>query len=404
MKFLASVFVRTLVPIAILLGGAYGYMTLSEAPPQEPREILEKKKLRSQVRTLTAGDFVVTIETNGVVGPHNRVALSAEVTGTILTTKTAFEVGSFFKTGDLLLEVDDRDYQSALTVAQEQHKLAEATLKLAQTAYQRMQALVKQKSASDSEADTTRSALVQAEAQVEITSAAIERAQRDLDRTKIYAPFDGRVATKLVGSGQLVSPGTVLGEVFAVDYAEVRLPIASRELKHLKLPEMESDPSVHVEFRDAIDPELKSRWRGKIVRTEGTLDANSLELFAIARIDDPFALQSDHSVLRVGQPVVATIKGNTLRDVVAIPRGAVRRMDQVHLIDGKSHMLRTLTVDPLWSDAQFVVVRKEPIREGELLALSAFNYAPEGTEIEIIPGDNAVKSLAGEPAEMEPTP
>jgi membrane fusion protein, multidrug efflux system len=404
MKFLISVFVRTLVPVIIIAGGAYGYLKLSTPPPAEPREMVEKKKLRSQVRTLVSCDFVVTIETNGVVGPHNRVALSSEVTGTILATETAFEVGSFFKAGDLLLAVDDRDYRTALTIAKEQHNLAVATLKLAQSGYERMQALLERKSASDSEVDTMRSALLQAEAQVEITASAIERAQRDLDRTKIKAPFNGRVANKQVGSGQLVSPGSVLGEVFAVDFAEVRLPIASRELKHLDLPEMESDPPVEVELRDAIDPDSEARWQGKIVRTEGSLDTNSLELFAIARIEDPFALQTKRPVLRIGQPVVATIKGNTLRDVVAFPRGAVRRMDQVHLIDGKSHVLRTLTLTPLWSDAQFVVCRKDPVREGELLALSSFTFAPEGTEVEIIPGGDSNKSLVGKPADMEPTP
>ena len=79
--------------------------------------------------------------------------------------------------------------------------------------------------------------------------------------------------------------------MFAVDYAEVRLPIASRELKHVKLPEMEGDPPVEVELRDAINDSSDSVWQAKIVRTEGVLDAGSLELFAIARVDDPFALR-----------------------------------------------------------------------------------------------------------------
>ncbi|GAA4454620.1 efflux RND transporter periplasmic adaptor subunit [Novipirellula rosea] len=404
MKFLIHALIRVFIPVGILAAGGYGFAVLSVDTNQEPSEPAEKQVLRSHVSSLNACDFAVKIETHGVVGPHNRVTLSAEVTGTIRQTQTAFEAGSFFKAGDLLLEMDDRDYQTALDIAREQHKLAKATLLLAESANNRMQQLARQDSASTSEADATYASLVQAESQVEVTASAIEKAERDLQKTKIYAPFDGRVVTKMVGVGQLVSPGTVLGEVFAVDYAEVRLPIAGRELRHLKLPEMEGDATVEVELRDAIDTASSSVWQAKIVRTEGTLDADSLELFAIARIEDPFSLHGDHPVLRIGQPVVATIHGETLKDVIAIPRGAVRRLDQVYLIDQQKLTLRSLTIDPLWSDADHVIVPGQTIRNGELLATTMLVYAPEGSPVEIIPEDNVPVSLAGSPPEMEATP
>ncbi len=404
MKFLVTAIFRLLIPVGILAGGGYGYTVLSVEPDEEQSEPAEEQVLRSRVLSLCAANYPVKIQTHGIVGPHNRVTLSAEVTGTIQTTEVAFEVGSFFKAGDLLLLMDDRDYQTELKIAQEQHKLAQATLKIAQSADDRTKQLARQNSASSSEVDLTFAALVQAQSQVEITAAAIDQAERDLQRTKIYAPFDGRVVMKMVGVGQLVSPGTVLGDVFAVDYAEVRLPIAGRDMRHLKLPEMEGDAPVDVELRDAIDPGSESVWQARIVRTEGTLDANSLELFAIARIDDPFSLHSDHAILRIGQPVVATLQGQTLDDVIVIPRNAVRRLDQVHLIDEEKLTLRTLTIDPLWSDEDNVIIRNGAIREGELLATTMLVYAPEGSLVEIISDDDVSVSLAGEPPEMEAMP
>ncbi|GAA5508640.1 efflux RND transporter periplasmic adaptor subunit [Novipirellula caenicola] len=404
MKFLIHALIRVCIPVGILIAGGYGFAVLSVNTDQEPSEPAEKQVLRSHVCSLDTRDFAVKIETHGVVGPHNHVALSAEVTGTIQSTHSIFEAGAFFSAGDLLLEMDDRDYQTALDIAREQHKLAKATLKLAQAANDRMQQLLRQDSASTSEADAIFASLVQAESQVEVTASAIEQAERDLQRTKIYAPFDGRVVSKEIGVGELVSPGTVLGEVFAVDYAEVRLPIAGRELRHLKLPEMEGDAPVDVELRNAIDTSSDSVWRAKIVRTEGTLDADSLELFAIAKIEDPFSLNSEHPVLRIGQPVVATIFGETLKDVIAIPRGAVRRLDKVYLIDQQKLTLRSLTIDPLWSDAEHVIVPGQTIRNGELLATTMLVYAPEGSPVEIIPEDDGPVSLAGSPPEMEATP
>ncbi|TWU58338.1 efflux RND transporter periplasmic adaptor subunit [Rubripirellula reticaptiva] len=404
MKFLATAVIRLLLPIGILAAGGYGFSVLSVETEQEKSEPGEEQVIHSRVLPLVSSNYAVQIETNGVVGAHNRVTLSAEVTGTIRSTQLAFEVGSFFKTGDLLLDMDDRDYQTALKIAREQNKLAKATLKLAEAAHDRVQTLAQRNSASTSEVDADFASLVQAQSQVEITASAIDQAERNLQRTKIYAPFDGRVAAKLIGVGQLVSPGTALGDVFAVDFAEVRLPIAGRDLKHLTLPEMEGDEPVEVELHDAIDASSGSVWKAKIVRTEGSLDPDSLELFAIARINDPFALHSDHAILRIGQPVTATVTGETLSDVIAIPRDAVRRLDQVYLIDSDKLTLRSLTIDPLWSDAKHVIVPNHSFHQNDLLATSMLVYAPEGSSVRIIPDDDSITSLAGEPAEMEATP
>ncbi len=71
----------------------------------------------------------------------------------------------------------------------------------------------------------------------------------------------------------------------------------------------------------------------RIVRTEGTLDPTSRELFAIARIDDPFHLESDLPGLRIGQPLRASISGITLEDVYVIPRTAMRGLNRIFLIE-----------------------------------------------------------------------
>ncbi|MEM0927498.1 MAG: HlyD family efflux transporter periplasmic adaptor subunit, partial [Planctomycetota bacterium] len=277
------------------------------------------------------------------------------------------------------------------------------SLDLAEKAYRRTTELVRQKSASITEMDEKLSALIQARTDLEIAEASIEQAERNLERTKIVAPFPGRVVTKSVGMGQLISPGTVIGEVFAVDYAEVRLPLATRDLKYLDLPEMEGDPPVDVWLSDSLDSENDSRWKAQIVRTEGRLDPNSLELFAIARIIDPFALKRDGPVLRVGQPITASIDGKKLSNVVAIPRGSVRRLNQIHLIDPKTKELRTRSIDPLWSDEDHVIVRSSDIRPGDLIATTMLVYAPEGSIVEIIPSLDT-EALVGQPAEGDPTP
>ena len=79
-----------------------------------------------------------------------------------------------------------------------------------------------------------------AEARAVAASAAarVEEAKRDLERARIRAPYAGRILDKRVDVGQYVTPGTVLARIYAVDYAEIRLPLTSTEVGFVKLPEL----------------------------------------------------------------------------------------------------------------------------------------------------------------------
>lgn len=387
---------RLVIPMMILLIGWYGFQWLSIPIEKEPAKPVAAKKIKSRVAELQPTDYTVQVEANGYVGMHDQVTLSAEVLGRITFVDPRFEVGSYVPADAVLVQLDDRDYQTALRVAQEENRRAKAAFELAQKAFERFEQLVRQNNISQAELDTAEGALATARAEVEITDAAVNRSQRDLERTKIRAPFEGRVASREVGQGQLLAPGTVLGQIFAVDYAEVRLPIAMRNLQFLDLPEFDGDPEVKIELKDGLNPNSNETWEGSIIRTEGILDASSLELFAIARIPDPFAMHRDGSPLRIGQPVVATIYGETLEDVIAIPRDAVRRLREVHLIDPDTKRLRTLSINPLWSDEELVIVRDSQIQPGDYVATTMLVYAPQDAEVDIIPAIDT-STLAGDP-------
>ena len=152
-------------------------------------------------------------------------------------------------------------------------------------------------------------------------------------------------------------------------------------------------------MRDAVSEASETVWNAKIVRTEGALDRDSLELFAIARVEDPFGRKSGHPPLRIGQPVAASISGKVLQNVVALPRGAVRQLDQICLVDETELTLTTMTIVPLWSDEQYVIVRDPLIEDGAWLSTTRLVHAPDGAKVEIIPDieptDTAETSLVG---------
>lgn len=396
-----GILIRVAIPILILAAGIFAFSRLSIEQPEEKAKAAEKQKIRTRVATLTVTDYPLIVKTNGIVQSHNEVAISAEVGGQITSISSAFEVGAYFKAGDVLLELDSRDYETSLAMAEAQKLGSEAAVDLAKETYERNGKLYDKKGISEAVLKQSLAAMLQAEAQLEASKSQLERASRDLSRAKVVAPFDGRVRIRNVGVGQSVGPGAPLGVVFAVDFAEVRLPIASKELQYLTLPELASDSPVAVDLTDAINPDNKTVWKGEIVRTEGTLDLNSLELFAIARVDDPFGRKSGQPPLRIGQPVIASIAGKTLNDVVPIPREAVRQLDQIYLVhkEGDDLVLESRKVTAIWSDEDQLIVDDPTITDGQMIATTRIVYAPDGAKCEIIP--EVVEELTSQEKDAE---
>lgn len=380
--------IRTLVPILILLAGIGAWAWLND-PVEEPKPVhREPNKIKTERHILKPLDYQVTLQSQGSVRAHHTTPITAQVAGTVVRIHPCFEDGAFFSKGEVLAELDPADLEAARTTAQS--RLARAEASLAQEQARAKQAKLNW---DDIGYDEEPSPLVlripqlkEARAMVSAARAELDQATRNLERAKIRAPFDGRVKSRNVGLGQAVGATTPLGQIFTTDTAEIRLPLAPGQLPFINLPTRAGDPPVEVTLTDALgNPERRDapQWRARIVRTEGTLDDNSRELFAIARIDDPFGLQSPKPELRIGQPVRAEIRGITLEDVFVIPRQAMRGINRIYLIDPDGPVIRKTDISPIWSNHEELLVR-EGIEAGDWLATSRLPYAPDGAPVEIV--------------------
>lgn len=381
-------FARILIPLIILAVG-FGAWKWLGVPIEEPKSVHQPpQKLKTERIILSRTDFPIILETRGTLRAHHTTTITSLVPGTIQTVHPCFEDGAFFNAGEILAELDSADLQAALVASES--RLARAEAALAQEEARAKQA---QMNWDDIGYDEAPSPLVlripqlkEASAVVAAARADLDQATRNLERAKIRAPFAGRVKSRAVGLGQAVSGTTPLGEVFATDFAEVRLPLAPDQLPFVKLPTRENDAPVNVTLTDALDhPKRPSGniWKARIVRTEGTLDEHSRELFAIARIDDPFGLVSKNPELRIGQPVRAAVEGTVLKDVFVIPRDALRGVNRIYLIDKTEFTINRTEIEPIWSNAEVLVIR-DGLQPGDWLASSRIPYSPDGAPVEII--------------------
>lgn len=401
-----SLILRVSLPLGILFVGWIGYSLLSVEPEEAKRPKTETRALKTTVKELQPQDYPTTIRTQGIIRPHNEVILTAQVSGKIAKLMPGFEDGAFFAKDEVLLELDSADFTTAVAAAEAQ--LARTEAAFAQEEARAKQAKLNWEDLGYKEEPNDLvlrlPQLREADANVKAATAQLEQTNRDLDRTKVRAPFDGRVRHRLVGLGQSVGGNTSLGMVFSINFAEVRLPVSGRDMQFLALPEGPEDTPVEVELRDALNEENETVWKGKIVRTEGALDESSLELFAIAQVIDPFGRKSGKPPLRIGQPVAGAVAGRVLKDVFVLPRVAVRQVDRIFLVDRKTLTLDRRTIKAVWSDEQSVIVRDPSIEIGSLLATSHMTYSPDNSEVEIIPQSNQPEMNAEVDSESKKEP
>jgi RND family efflux transporter MFP subunit len=398
---IVSLIIRILLPVILIVVGAVGYSMLSKSEPAPAPPRPKPKALEARVTELKREDYQILVPSQGMIRAHSQVALTAQVSGRVLIIHPEFEEGAFFKEGDILLELDPIDFEVAVVSAESQ--LAQAKLALAQERARAEQARLDWKdlgyTEEPSELVRREPQLKAAEQNLKLAEAQRASAQRNLNRAQITAPFDGRVLTRAVGIGQTVGGATPLGEIFATDYSEVRLPVSTRRLADLSLPEDITDPPLDVRLKDGLVEGSALEWEARIHRTEGALDASTLELFAIARIEDPYGLQSEKVPLRVGQPVDAIIPGRILKDVFVIPREAVTSLSRIRLVDPESLKLQSVRIESLWADDDFIVFQNSTIEDGTLLVMTRLVYAPDGGTVVIVEDE-----IPAEPESAEAVP
>ena len=396
---------RLLFPIGVLILGWIGFGLLSKKEKAPPREVAPPRVIKTQVIDLKRQDFQTVIFTQGVVRAHNEATLTSQVGGKVQHIAPGLQDGAFFEAGDVLLEIDPEDLSSAIIAA-------EADLARSEAAHAQELARGKQAKLNWEDLGYTDEPnelvlrlpqLRETQANVDAAKAALQRAKRDLERAQVRAPFDGRVLERMVTIGQSVTPSTELATIFNTDFVEVRLPIASRQLESLKLPESQEEPPVSVRLSDALTEGSTATWDGQIIGTEGALDPNSRELFAIARVADPFSRKSgdDKAPLRVGQPVRAAIDGKVLENVFVVPRSAIRQLNRIALIEPHAEeegklVLRRVEIEPIWSGLEEVIIRDDEIPDNSQLATTRLVYMPGGTPVEIIEKPEAEESPEAE--------
>lgn len=184
-----------------LLGIALAGCSQSGPPPQMPPP-------QVSVATVVQKDVTLWDEFTGRIEAVDKVEVRPRVAGYL--DKVNFEEGRQVKKGDLLFQIDDREYRAAHSRAAADVERARSRAALAQRQLERSRQLVANKLVARNDVDLREDELAQAQADVKAAQAAAEQARLNLEFTRVTAPIDGRVGKALVTPGNLVAPGSSL--------------------------------------------------------------------------------------------------------------------------------------------------------------------------------------------------
>lgn len=375
---------RYLLPPALILGAIVVVVILAmNRPAPEEREVVTSAMLVDVIEARASeGHFIITAQ--GTVRPRTETTVSTEVGGRLIRLAPEFVAGGLFRAGQTLAEIDPSDYQAALLQAQAELASARARLAdeqaraaVAERDWQRMHGEDRQ--APD--LVLRRPQVAGAEASAQAAEAAVMRAQRNLERTRISLPYDGMVRNRMIDLGQFVGAGTPLGTTFAVDVAEVRLALSDQDLAFIELPDPSRNVTVPVTLVATISGQ-RSEWRAELVRSEGVVDEATRLTHLVARIDDPYALlNSQGRALPMGTFVQARIQGRALDGLMQLPRSALRDGDRLFVANDEDQLeIREVTV--VRSTPQQVYLRGG-VNEGDRVIVTAIQAPLPGMALRV---------------------
>ena len=193
-------------------------------------EIKERKRTIPAVEVWEAkvSDYNIIIKSQGVTEPKRSTVLAAQVSGKVVAVSPKFEVGENFDKGDVIMEIDSADYEGAKSQAAS--ALADAKLALQKENALTKQALIDWKAlggdGDPNDLVLRKPQMESALAKVSAAEAGLEKAVRDLDRTKIRSPYNCQVRETLVELGSTLVAGSAAAAVNSANDFELRLPVS----------------------------------------------------------------------------------------------------------------------------------------------------------------------------------
>jgi len=365
--------VSILLAIVLAAGSAFAAWKLIQSRPLPEKVEIELPPLVVEVQRVEFKSHDISVPSQGMVEPVRESRLAAETGGRVITISPRFEPGLSVGKGEVLVEIDPADHIAALAEARARTADARLALESEEAAAAQARRDWERLSGPGTEPPPLAARLPQLEAaraRLAAAEAAGQLAATNLERTRIRAPYDARIRSREADLGNMLAPGSPVGELFAAGRFRVRLPVPLDQAALLPPADPESGPDVRLAWSQG---RASGEWTGRITRSEADVDRATRTVFQVAEIDVP---DEASGVLAPGLFVQASIRGRTLENVAKLPRRALTRPDQV-LVLSPEGTLGFRTIDIVYGDREHVYVASG-LEQGEMVSLTTVESVIDG--------------------------
>jgi len=256
-------FIIPLILIVLLGIGALQFLNANKPEPETSTE--EPKALTVFAEQIERRTLTFNVDVQGEVQPRSEISVTSQVSGRIVFISDRFVDGGFIAAGQTIARLDKEDAELAVIRAKAGVATAEQALAREQAEAELAVKDLQELGIADSSPLARREPqLAEARAALDSSRAQLSEANLALKRTVITAPFDVRVRERAADVGQFISPGQVLGSIFAIDSVEVALPITDAQMGQLNLPlaftHSRATPGPEVIFKATVGGQMR-QWR-----------------------------------------------------------------------------------------------------------------------------------------------
>ncbi|KLU07450.1 Membrane fusion protein of RND family multidrug efflux pump [Rhodopirellula islandica] len=381
--------------LAILGASAAAVFVINRTEPTA-QQINATRKSAALVETIPAerGNYSPQVVVLGTVEPAQDITVSPRVSGQVIELSPEFIPGGMVRQGERLLRIDPADFENAISISNSELLQKDALWEIEQA---RQRLAVKELEMLEGTIDDTNRGLVLREPQIAsikaemaAAKAAMERAQLDLDRTEVTAPFDAHVLSRSVNIGSQVGPGDELGRLIGLDEYWIMAAVPVRTLRWVQFPETaEDDVSIEgskviLRHPDAWGPGVERE--GRVARLIGTLDQQTRLARVLITVPDPLGRESKAPPLILDTLIETQIEGREIQDVVRLPRDYVRNQDTVWVM--KDEQLEIRETQVVFRDAEYAYIR-DGIEAGEDIVITTLATVANGVGLRKITTEEA---------------
>ena len=381
--------VLPLLIIGLALLAAQGLMLVGPTVPKTPRSV---KPTFVEVLTARARDEQAVIVAYGTVQVHQRLIVKPEISGRVVKLNPRLVIGETLNKDAALLQIDPRDYRVAVDEQRAALAKAEFDLKveLGNQAVAKREWSLLNPSAGEVNTLSRQLALRHPhlkEKRIALTAARsrLRKAQLDLRRTVLRAPFNALVLDESVEIGLLINTRSTVATLVGTDEFRVQVSVPIRQLEWIAFPGAghPQGSSVRV-IRERGNGEPVVR-QGTVVELLGDVTQNGRMAQVLVSITDPLELAQPAQARRpllLGEYVRVEIEGPQLRDVIVLPRNAIREGTRVW-VKNAGNELDVRPVEIVLSRKDTVLIN-QGIRDGEAVITSQLPAAIPGLPLQTI--------------------